>query len=1004
MKKLFIISFACLALYGCIDRDFNIADVSGEVTIGGEELVLPLSTIDKITLDQIIGENEMIKPNDEDIYTIFFSSFGNDPTKFERISVDGVSIPDITGLSPVLDPISFSFGSLPTSLLLTAIDETLDVELPTNIGDVVEIVPINITQNIEFPLPSQLSGQGYLNSQTLSVLNTLNLSTITTSGGDEVVFDAELTILEQLEKVDWVEFGCKDHPYGAPFNIKFETKGLSDVVGDGSVKLNVTFPEGYYLRDENGRDFPAATHNVFSKEIALAPKQTEINMVVYLHKIDYSDHKFVDGKLKIDDHIKYSYDIAVKFAEGNYNLYSKPQLTVSAAPEYKDVEVKINHFEIPNVEHALSYSFNGIPSGVDIEKIGFKEGSNLTIYLKGLEWCIVQDNLTGADISPNIEIDLPLCLRFNSHPLLNNSTNVLLASTTELAKGVTLSLDHIDCKSGSGIKIENGALEINEKIVAGIHMESLDGHTVLVSSITPPANTEVKVGILESRLEIDTAPEKTKVVWVDDQSFDFNLEENLPTLAQTIEVPEIIASVKCVEIGKAGTSEPLSMQFNIDAGNAFPVSELEVNVSVNLGKMLRPTKKMLDEGTVTVNSNGDYMITINERWNPRQTTLTKTLEFDALENLPDIVDGKIAINQTFPVMGSVKIKSGENIDLSKIDNAKINIELKIDDIEVRTFTGGIDLSVKPEEMVVELGNMSELGVDFKNLLLNPVLDIKLKDNPTNIPLSGNIAIKTLDKSNNTKATLEIPTINIAGSGPTHIVLSTPKNAAKYDGVEGVTFIAVEDLSKLLADGIPSKIAVNMEVKTDKNDIRTIDLLEAKKGYNLEYQYSVTVPLVFDGDTSISYESSVSGLGSTFAELADTTKGLKVGDVGLVAEFGTTIPFNIVLSAELINAEGTTENIEARLDINDAIIHGYTTEEECGEKRVSNIDIDFNLGDSHSLEGLKNADGVRFKFTLYNTVDGAALKSSQFLDGKLKLRVRDGLTIDIFELLGSQKEE
>ena len=163
-------------------------------------------------------------------------------------------------------------------------------------------------------------------------------------------------------------------------------------------------------------------------------------------------------------------------------------------------------------------------------------------------------------------------------------------------------------------------------------------------------------------------------------------------------------------------------------------------------------------------------------------------------------------------------------------------------------------------------------------------------------------------------------------------------------------------------------------------------------------------MVFDGDTSISYESSISGLGSTFAELADTTKGFKVGDVGLVAEFGTTIPFNIVLSAELINAEGTTENIEARLDINDALIYGYTPEEECGGQRVSTVEMDYNLGDSHSLEGLKNADGVRFKFTLYSTGDGAALKSSQFLDGKLKLRVREGLTIDVFELLGLQKEE
>ena len=67
-------------------------------------------------------------------------------------------------------------------------------------------------------------------------------------------------------------------------------------------------------------------------------------------------------------------------------------------------------------------------------------------------------------------------------------------------------------------------------------------------------------------------------------------------------------------------------------------------------------------------------------------------------------------------------------------------------------------------------------------------------------------------------------------------------------------------------------------------------------------------------------------------------------------------------------------------------------------------MDFNLGESHSLEGLRNADGIRFKFTLYNTGDSAALKSSQYIDGKLKLRLRNGLTIDVFDFLNNSTNE
>ena len=50
------------------------------------------------------------------------------------------------------------------------------------------------------------------------------------------------------------------------------------------------------------------------------------------------------------------------------------------------------------------------------------------------------------------------------------------------------------------------------------------------------------------------------------------------------------------------------------------------------------------------------------------------------------------------------------------------------------------------------------------------------------------------------------------------------------------------------------------------------------------------------------------------------------------------------------------------------------------------------------------DGMRFKFTLYNTEqESASLNASQFLDGEVKLRVRDGLTIDIFDLLNIDKQ-
>jgi hypothetical protein len=64
-----------------------------------------------------------------------------------------------------------------------------------------------------------------------------------------------------------------------------------------------------------------------------------------------------------------------------------------------------------------------------------------------------------------------------------------------------------------------------------------------------------------------------------------------------------------------------------------------------------------------------------------------------------------------------------------------------------------------------------------------------------------------------------------------------------------------------------------------------------------------------------------------------------------------------------------------------------------------------LGESHSLAGLRNVDGIKFKFSLYDT-DNNEIKLSKdmFIEGKLKLRVRDGLTVDVLDLLNNEVEE
>lgn len=1001
-KNLLTLSICAIVLFsGCIDREFDLAETSGEMTIGGEELVVPLGEISPIYLKDVIGENETIKSDENGNYKISFSSSDVSGNEWEEITIDGISLPTISIPKPNINPVGFTFQQLPAQLNLSGISQEFELDIPS-IGKIMKVQPMRLAQPIDIKLPNvpipgvTFGQQGAIPENIVSYL-----PAITSSASDEFVFDAELSILEQLKKVDWVEFGCKDHPFGAPFEIVVNLNGLNDVIGGGSINLKVEFPQGYYLRDENGNDYPVATHNIFERNVTLNPKQKSVNFLVYLHRIDYSDHTFTDGVLKIDDHIKYSYDLSLNLCNGNYNLNNAPTFSVESAPEYKDVEVVINHFEIPALEKSLSYSFNGLPSTVSVDKIAFTENTEMVVRLAGLEWFEVKDNLTNEKIAPYIEIGMPKCMHFRSHELLKED-NLLVASTVDLAKGVKLSLAYIDCNAES-VEQRDGMLSINEKISTSLHLEVLDNHTVLTSSLTPPTDFKVEVSISEANLFIDA--DNTEVTWSGNDPFDFNLQDQIPSLSQTIDIPSMISKIERIGIGKAGSdSEPFAITFAFGTvnGSAFPVDKLEVDVTVNLGKLLRPTDEMLEKNIIQKSSNGDYLLVVKQDWEPNKEKLSRTIKFDALENIPAIVDGEIALNQSFPVAGSVKIKEGENIDLSLLSDAKIDVDIEIDDIAVRTFTGGVNIAVTPEKMEVDLGEMGDLGVKINSLSLNPIFHIQLEDNPTGIPFSADIAVNTFDSEGKKMRTITVPTITIAGTGGSDIVLSTPKNAEKFGGIEGLTFISIENLSDLLADGIPSKMSVDMSVASNSSDIFMIDLSKASNGYALKYKYDIELPLEFDGDVDIAYESVISGLNDTFTSLADQTQGLEVGDIGLIAEFGTTIPLDVVVSAELVNAEGTIENLDARLNINKCLIKGHNPKN--GEKSVSKVDLDFDLGDTQSLAGLKTADGIKLKFSLYSTdSDVSVLSKEQYIDGKLKLRVREGLTVDIFELLNGKEE-
>ena len=279
MKKLVVALSTCVALSfaGCVDRDFDLAEVSGEVTIGGEELVVPLTDVANIYLGDIIPENDALKKGEDGLYQISFSSFGDDPSKYESISIDGINIPAITGLSPKLEPIEFNLAELPTSFVLDDIKESFSIDFPSLGNDAVQVQTIYVEKAVKINLPSQISGAGYLPDYIAGMIPQL-----TCKDGDSTSFEASITIMDALEKIDFVEFGSETEP-GARFAVELDLAGIAGINGGGRIKIDVEFPEGYYLCDEKGVGLPV--HNILSRDIIINKGDSKISLTVFCRRL-----------------------------------------------------------------------------------------------------------------------------------------------------------------------------------------------------------------------------------------------------------------------------------------------------------------------------------------------------------------------------------------------------------------------------------------------------------------------------------------------------------------------------------------------------------------------------------------------------------------------------------------------------------------------------------------------------------------------------------------------
>ena len=543
----------------CVDNQYDLDNISSEVTIGGGDLIIPLTTIDPISLSEMVGKNIQNLEEENGAYVLKFAGEG------KNFSIDNISLPTLSNIAPKVEDVSFSLPTLPTEFMFSEIKSSFtmgypDISVSPNFGTIKFGSPINL-------------GLSYDGGATVPSFGEYKIE-VEESKGE---FPISFTIPDEIKSVGKILFGDKNNSKGSLINIALEFKGLKSINGGGELNMTIIFPENYMLTDSNGNPIG----NVLKlDEYTVKGGVEAVEIKAYLQSIDLKDKKIINKAMNIMDEITYSFDYTFNTVSGYINTSNLPQFNVSIAPTLRDMEVTLNRLTIDNENHSseITYTLNGIPESISkIDYIAF-ESAPITMRVAGLSW-LKTDALTA-------EINMPKCFVFeeDKNGWLNTSTNKMTAPIRQLEKGITLNLMAINLAT-SNAQLQSGQLNISTSISS--HISDLEeGLSLLLSDITPPTQqVSVSTIIDEAHFSLDLANSK---VAMKEQHFDFQLNENqLPSLEHTIAIHDELASIERLELQSPnGGKVKIRLSISHPDGDIFPVDKVNLSLSVNFKKMI----------------------------------------------------------------------------------------------------------------------------------------------------------------------------------------------------------------------------------------------------------------------------------------------------------------------------------------------------------------------------------------------------------------------------------
>lgn len=679
----------------CVDKSFNIDDVSKEVTLGSGTTTVPLGYLENKSLGDLL--------EGEDIEGLIIDESGNLSFSYEgeskTIEVEGIS----------------------TEFEIPQIENSFEVEYPEfNFA----MKAIEISEEADIEVVSGL--EGYLSQGRIPQgvdLPNVECKYHHVIEGDNLRI--EFDVPQQIDDIAKIIFrDIENGHHGAPMHLKVALNGLKDINAGGELKFDLNIEGGTFRILDAANNAVETKH--YTETYVIKEGAEYVDFVIYVESI-INDTE-LDSNHHLDIPLKLTYDMEFSMATkaGDFNLSHMPHLELNANFEYGDADVVVNS-EVNLVECEMDngdpIEIVGLPDElVSVKRVAMLQGANsiLNFYAHGLSWL--------GDLADDVEVvvGLPTYLKLhrvdNANYIYDEATGELTTTIAELDKGVAIAIEALDFGAEGCSPDANGKIALDFEPSIRAHFK--DGEHVNVSSLEHNGDLEISVGIEKSNLEIESFTGKIDYAYEVEQAFEMTGLGDLDLEIDAIGLKPII---------KVNITHPLTMEAAIH-GAVEPSVDGEViadNV-VTFESALVPAKYINGE----IESTEATLVIADESL--RDSYADSKYTFVACD-VTKLIQG--VMPDTLTIKLSLGVDPEQEQTLYIAEDLAITYDYKVD----LPFAVDSSLNVRYNDEVTGLNSLFSQLADY-DITVGDVTIIATVTNTTPLQLAASATLKNVDGS------------------------------------------------------------------------------------------------------------------------------------------------------------------------------------------------------------------------------------------------------------------